>query len=287
MQTEDNKKAYERRIISIVKSHILIFGTDELSLNLGSFLEAQDLLSFNSNSPRHILKRVLSILRANHLMLEEELLVKKKERFEEFSKLETYLLSLLEVAKRDLAHTNIVPQTLGLSFLRKGFGLPLFGYHRPKNIPKIQGLLLCYQSMAADGVGRIDFLLLDSSSKMHYKDLGIEINSNCDSLHCVIADQTELSFPGTLIPKAAFTGNKTSQFNFDTRVAVLSEKKKKYRIKNKIFNPLYYQYPYFFIADDFLSSNLTRFLLDLFLGSFSFREREVEPLVLEIIQRVL
>lgn len=283
----DQTQVYDRRIVSIIKSHFLIFATEELSVNGESFSDFQDLASFNKNSPRNIVKRVLSIVRANHAMIEEGLLVQKKNEVEEFFTLEKYLLSLLEVAKRELARTNLVPQTLGLSFLRKGFGLPLFGYHRPKNVPRIEGLLLCYQSIAGDGVGRIDFFLLDSSSTIRYKNLGIEIDSHCATVHCVIAEQTELRYPGVLVPKSAFTGKKTSQYNFGTRIAALSDLNKKYKIKRKTFDPLYYQYPYFFIADDFLASKLTRFLLDLFMGSFGFKEREVEPLVLEIIQRVL
>lgn len=281
------KKDYDRRIISIVKSHLLIFGTDLLDLNLGPLPFYQELLNFNKTSPRNIVERVLSIVRANETMLKEGLLVRKKEELGEFSKLENYLLSLLDIRNKEQARTNIVPKTLGLSFIRKNLGFPLFGYHRPESIPNIQGLLVCYQSMAGDGIGRIELLIMDKSTQIQYKNLGIILSSNSQSLHCVLAKQAELSYPGTLIPKTAFTAKNTSHYTLSKRVAVLAASKKKFKLKNKIFDPLYYQYSYLFIADNSLRFKLTRFLLDLFLGSLELHTWEAEPLVAKIIQRVL
>lgn len=275
---------YIKRIQSIIKLHILLFDGPLLGFGKNVKEEYEGLLDFFKRPAKPKLERILSILRNHEILFGLGFIDSNPDVVAEMPLLYRYVTSLVAAPVQELKRSNVLPQTLGTSFLRKQLGAPLFGLYRPNKVPRSKGILLCHQAIEADGVGKIFATVMDGKTQIRYYDLGIEVQSRSPWLYCRITQTGEAP---VLLPAAAFSRKEPTVFTYERHSIFLAASKVVTSSKKITMDPFSYQYAYFFYDDDYLKVKMRRFLIDLLMGVYVVPEREAEQIVNIFIQRLL
>ncbi len=275
---------YIKRIQSIIRLHILLFDGPLLGFGKNVKEEYTGLLDFFKRPVKHKLERILSILKLHELLFGLGYLESNPDVLAEMPGLYRYVTSLAAAPETELKKSNILPQNLGTSFLRKQLGAPLFGLYRPNKVPRPKGVLLLHQAIEADGVGKISAMVMDGKTHIRYQNLGAEIQTASPWLYCRISRTGEMPI---LLPSAAYAKKEPTVFTYEDYSLFLAASKVKTSSKKITMDPFLYQYAYFFYDDMYLIPKMQRFLIDLLLGMYVVPERDAEQIVGLFIQRLL
>jgi len=172
------------------------------------------------------------------------------------------------------------PKNLGLSFIKKNYGAPLFGMHRPVSIPQGNGLLLCYQAKEAGNAARLYGCRKDNTNMISYTEMGTKLTSksrwsSCNIFNLPIEEALDMSTSDCLI---------SDRF-------LLSIAHQKTSAKSLFFpeswEPYDFRYLYYFYDDASIFIKLRQFVTGLLSGLFGFPAREAENMATLFAQRSL
>ena len=125
------------------------------------------------------------MIRSYELMAERSLLEKDEDLRKQLAELYRHLSALLkalpaEGPKRRISldpdsqpRLPLKEENLGTVFIKRGIGVPLFGYYRPSKVPAEEGPSpLLRNARRPAGWGRLDAVWKDASTHIDYHDLG-------------------------------------------------------------------------------------------------------------------
>ncbi len=261
----DGKSAefYAGRIASVLRFHGILFDTGEY----------ESLLDFAGDPRREKLLRVLSVVRAHAIMLQDGYLRRDGDAAEEISGMLRYLNGLLDVSPPELKKTGMIPRNLGSSFVKRGFGFPLFGYYRPDTPPEEPGVLLYYHSPDGDGASRFEGEEKTGSTVLAYSGLGVSIDSGEPRMFCVVSPDEQAP---VLIPFAAFDKPEPDCYYYPRYSVTMAAGKIRAGARVRVLDPQAYQFAYFFPAGPDTEHNVSRFLKDILAGRFGIPQGEAE-----------
>jgi hypothetical protein len=253
------------RIASIVKMQSLLFE---------SFVadEYEELLDFHADRRPVKIERVVSILRAQGLLLGSGAFLRgsRAERAAaEIPALVAYARSLLEADDDPRRKYEVMPRQLGRPFAARGWGLPLFGDCRPERPPE-RGLLLVYSSPDGEGRGGcLEAARLGPGDRLAYDGRALVLDSSGYWL--------SLSARASSAPEGAEAwGRGREIMAFSRYVLALDRKPRKKRFMGRLADPYESVYPYVFYDVPAAVPNLARFAGDILCGIFRVPLREAE-----------
>ncbi len=262
------------RIVSVLRFHGLLFDSDEY----------EPLLDFDRDRRRDKLVQVLSVLRAHAILHQDGYLRRDEESAGDISAMIRYLNGLLEDAPPEVKKIGMIPRHLGSSFVRSGFGFPLFGYYRPEATPEEDGILLAYHSPDADGSARFEGERKTGSTRLEYLDLGVRAESEEPRMYCVVSPQDQAPL---LVPSAAFDRPEPEVFDYSRYIVTMAAGPVAAGARSRVLDPQSYQFAYFFPDQPRMGLNLSRFLKDVFSGRFGVPPADAENLGRGFSERLL
>lgn len=274
-----------RRIHSILTYMDLMLGQKVSELDPDIHEEIQALRDFEKSPEPDKIARVQSLVGSFFLLQDSVPGLYKVSMDKEQEELESYLESLSGSTDLNLKKSPIIQKNLGSVFIRKGYGFPLFGHLRPKRPPKpheakiLPGILLCYQSIECDGIGRFFATRFDKSSRMEYKALGVLVNSDARWVQLRISP---LNGSANRVFAAPFPKKWELIQNgkFDLYLG-----KQPVKIKETLtVDPLYYQYMYFFTDDGQVTIKVRRYLEAVLGAMYGFIQKDTEKIALMFTQ---
>lgn len=270
-----------RRIASIASLHAELFDGPVVGLELGSGDDYRALAASLPEPSAEEAKRLRSLIRAHALLFGAGPLGGDEATSKEAARLEAYLASLTRGVEDPPARAAVLPKTLGMSFARKGLGVPLFGLFRPAVPPPPGGLVLKYQSRDADGTARLSTRRVDAATRLRYAGYGVEISGDGAWLNAALppAGSDWRHKAGRAL------GRKAPWIrDYGSCSLIIGAAPVKSDAAAEIVDPLEYRYAYYFRAGA-ERANLGRFLRGLLSGTFGVPTREAEEAVDVLIAR--
>ena len=285
-----------KRIALILRIQSQLFDDPVYGFRHAAALEFEKLLSLEFRPRASQIRQLLSMIRSYELMVGKAPSEREEYLHKQLAALVQHLKDLLkalppETPKRGPTIREIVSRPpslrqdkLGISFFRRGLGLPLFGFFRPGEVPSCEGILFCFEAPpAAGGVGRIDAVWKEAATRIEYRGLGITLASSAAWLHCLLAPSSRSPEPAHL---AAFRRNEPERFSFLNCSVTLARKKVRNKIRNKVVAPYLFRYAYFFPVCENQETNFVSFVKTLFNGRFGIPARDSKDLA-ELFKRRL
>lgn len=272
----------ERRVISVVRSHQILFGSSLSGPGTGIQNDYESLLDFYGNPSADKIRRLKSVLHAHEILFSAGFLERDGESEAEIPLLIRFLSTLAEETGAPEKRSAVLPGSLGTSFIRKRLGVPLFGMHRPQEVPAAAGLLFCHRSIAAGGAARLSAVLTGPDTSIRYKGLGIELDSSAPWLHCAIAAAGD---DPVLRPAAAFSRKPPTTWDTGQYTVHLAQGKVRTLLRAQYWDPFEYRYAYFFFRGPSERANVGRFLRDLLGGMYGMAGRDAEAVAALFIER--
>lgn len=257
------------RVASIIRMQALLFDSPFAEPGLESTGEYDALLDFRADPRQGKIERIISILRAQELLLTEGFALggeRSASAAREIPALIRYLRSLTERESTAARKATIVPHNLGSTFMAKGYGVPLFGDHRPLRFPPMGGVILLYRASDLDGTACIEAARMGSGIRVAYRGPGIALDSSAPWIECRATDPT-------LAPSS---GSGDEVFAYRRFSLALGRVARKRSFTQRIVDPYGYEYAYLFFEGPRLNANIGRFVAELFSGPFGVPLREAE-----------
>ncbi len=286
------------RIRSILACQELVFDSELYGLRTGAGLEYRALMDFDLDPSPEKAERLRSVVKAHTTLFGTGLIDKDRELLAEERSLLRYINRKAALGRK-LNRSAILPRRLGAAFIRKGYGLPLFGYYRPKTPPEKAGFILCYQAVEADGLARF-YASSTHSAKLKYEGLGLRIDSKgswlraaavpdaCSSAAAALA----LALPSGTVDRGdpliedlktgerplaetvqeRFPVDTISRYSFHGHDLIISNKMRPLAEAESLMDPFHYRYAYWFLE----TGRLSAYLRNLWNGSFGLAERDAE-----------
>lgn len=242
------------------------------------------LLDFAERPEPDKIRQVRSILKMYGLAFALGFFTRDRTLEAEIQEMLAYLTTLETREHRGLSRSSFIPKNLGSVFIRKGLGLPLFGYLRPEAPPRRGGIVLCYQSIEASGIAEIQAARMDDRTNLAYSGFGVAIHSTAPWLHVRIAARGE-DRSITLHPP--FSKREPDAFIFERYEIFVEKGQSRMRGSTHIFDPLAYQYAYFFFANDKLAQNLENYITDLVTAMYGGSSSSAGEVARTITQKLL
>lgn len=291
------EKTKLRRIALILRIQALLFEDPVYGFRHAASMEFEKLLSMDFAPEASDLKRLLSMIRSYELMVGKPQTEKDEALHTQLADLSRHLGKLLKAlppkVKKPGAPEDLVPkpaplikENLGSSFIKRGCGMPLFGYYRPKAVPKEEGILLCFETPDKDGMGRLDAVWKDGATDIEYRDVGISLSSSASWLYCSIAPASSKPEPAPLAGLET-RGNEPERFFYNNCTVSLARMKVKHRFRGRIFTPNLSRYVYFFPAGERTALNFERFLKDIYTARFGVPMQDAKRLAFSFKERLL
>ncbi|GAB1432500.1 hypothetical protein MASR2M29_11250 [Spirochaetota bacterium] len=144
-----------KRLSSIVRSLAILFDNPIIGMEMQVSGDYEDLL--DSQKPLSLLRinRLLSLLNSYKELFGNGNSSSEKAAAMEVQELGYWLKSIRLEQEQIALKARFNPKNLGFSFIKKNYGAPLFGMHRPASVPQCNGLLLCYQAKEAGNAARL------------------------------------------------------------------------------------------------------------------------------------
>ncbi len=292
---EERKKL--RRAALILRIQSLLFDDPVYGFRHAASMEFEKLLSIDARPEASLLRRLLSMIRAYELMVGKPLTEKDEALRAQLADLSRHLGGLLEALPPEIrkpgAPKDVVPkpaalikENLGSSFVRRGRGLPLFGFYRPESAPQGEGILLCFEPPEKDGAGRLDAAWKDGATEIEYRDAGVALTSSAAWLHCLTTPASGRPEPSHLDSFRA-RANEPERFSYFNCTVSLARKKVRHRFRSRILTPHLSKYVYFFPDDANMAAKFVSFLRDIFSGRFGIPMKDAKSLASSFMRRLL
>jgi len=275
-------RARWQRVVSLVNSLIVLFDSPALNFEHQVGPEYGQLLA-DGPFTLYRVDRLISLLESAR---EAFALGQKQDRQAlvnaEIDELILFLEGL-KPAKADISlKTQFNPKNLGLSFIKKNFGLPLFGSFRPPEPPKESGTLLCYRMLDTKGRAELQASHNSAGIKVEYTELGLSMQDKTKWMQLSI-------FP---IEEAGELANRPSSKNLirlERHVLKFSRRNttKVKKAKESLWEPAELNYVYFFFDEGTAQPRLRRFLEENMRGLIGAPPREAEKIANTFIQGLL
>jgi len=291
------EKTKLRRIALILRIQSLLFDDPVYGFRHAASMEFEKLLSIDVRPEASQLRTLLSMIRAYELMVGKPLTEKDEALRGQLADLSRHLGGLLRAlppeirkpgAPKDLAPkpAALKNENLGSSFVRRGRGLPLFGFYRPESVPREEGILLCFEPPEKDGAGRLDAVWKDGTTEIEYRDAGIALSSAGAWLHCLMTPASGKPEPSHLDAFRA-RANEPERFSYFNCTVSLAKKKTRHRFRSRILAPHLSKYVYFFPDDANMPAKCEGFLRDIFAGRFGIPMKDAKSLAASFMKRLL
>lgn len=269
-----------KRLSSIVRSLTILFDNPIIGMEMQVSGDYEDLL--DSQKPLSLLRinRLLSLLNSYKELFGNGNSSSEKAAAMEVQELGNWLKSIRLEQEQIALKARFNPKNLGLSFIKKNYGAPLFGMHRPVSIPQGNGLLLCYQAKEAGNAARLYGCRKDNTNMISYTEMGTKLTSksrwsSCNIFNLPIEEALDMSTSDCLI---------SDRF-------LLSIAHQKTSAKSLSFPPAWepydFRYLYYFYDDASIFIKLRQFVTGLLSGLFGFPAREAENMATLFAQRSL
>ena len=246
--------------------------------------EYERLLDFPEKPHPETLKQIRSVLNAYSLAFAQGFFTRDKKLEMEVRELLSFLATLEIREIRTMRRNSFIPKNLGSIFIRKGLGLPLFGYLRPRFIPASEGIVLSYQSIEATGIAEIQAVWLDQRTQLEYRNLGVAVESTASWLHARIAPRDS---DRSIVLHSPFSKNEPEYFAFERYELFVERGRSRIKGPAILLDPLAYQYIYFFFADDRLKRNLQVYLTDILTAMYGASSASAREVALNFTQKLL
>lgn len=230
------------------------------------------------------IRQVRSVIQTYRLAFAQGVFTKDLKLEADIQEMLAFLAALETRQNRSVHHNSFIPKNLGSIFIRKGWGFPLFGFLRPDAPPRRKGIVLCYQSIEASGIAELQAAWLDYRTRLEYSGYGVAIHSSAPWLHVRVAPRgTDRAT--TLHPP--FSGRQPDLFIFERYDIFVEKGQTRMKSSERLFDPLSYQYAYFFLADDKLGRNLETYTTDLITAMYGGSSISAEEVARNITQKLL
>ncbi|QEN08488.1 hypothetical protein EXM22_11000 [Oceanispirochaeta crateris] len=226
------------------------------------------------------IKAVISLIKAYALLYDAG--VFPPETKNQTAELVAYLISLIPPKRETgtIRKRNI--STLGASFIRNGFGIPLFGPMRPSSPPQKGGVILNWSSYGKDDLILITAAQLTGKTQLHYRNLGIQMESQTRWVLMQLKKNTK---EPVFQPKEAWL-SEAEHYSFNRYKLSLSSKPEICQEMSSVFDPLENQYVYYFLPEENLRLKMLKYLSRTLSGSFGIPLRESEKTAQAFIQKL-
>jgi len=231
----------------------------------GEYAALVGIRSFPSSLEVGAVERIVSILKAQEILLSGDPFIRDESGAREIPGLIRYARSLAEGGSAARRKTAIVPRNLGSAFAASGWGEPLFGRFRPPSPPAEGGAILVYRSADGDGTARIEAARLGTGISIAYRGAGIALGSRARWIGCSV-----------LPPGEGDGSGRADRHEYGRCVVVLERSPRARRFAPRRVDPYLYEYAYHFSGGARLESNVARFVADLLSGIFGLPLREAE-----------
>lgn len=277
------QRSLAERVKSILAFHVLLAGPAGSEVEIKIHSEINELLDFEEKPTREKLERIKSFIRLYGILFSYGQFISDDENTESIEKLLEYIDSLMPQSNFVLARRDFVPATLGKKSIESGLSIPLFGYFRPKTVPDISGILLCYQSIESGVFASIELFAKGEKIQIEYTHLGLEIIRSTPSIAMRIANQGHDPFVSLQPPFPheqwlLFQNNRYDVYVATANIPCTNKK--------EIFEPLEYRYVYFFEEGNNQDLRITQHLRDLLVSMYGFTYTKAQEIAQELVSRL-
>lgn len=269
-----------KRISSIVRSLALLFDNPLLGMEINISDEYEELV--NPEKPLSLLRinRLISLLNSYKELFGSGSSYQEKIASQEVIELRAWLKAIRLEQEQSAIKARLNPKNLGLSFIKKNYGSPLFGLLRPPKPPTDRGLLLCYQAKEINGNTLLYATRNSPNNIISYTEIGTKITSKSLWSSVFIFSlpiEEDFNFPACdsylydrFLLNMALGKSSSSELNLP-----------------EVWEPNEFRYIYYFYDNSAIFIKLRQFLTGLLSGLFSIPSRESENIASIFAQRSL
>ena len=270
----------EKQIISILNSYILSVSLVSSADALNIEEKKNSYLKLLKNPNHEGIKELISVLKTYDLLFETGVFPPGGNN--RLPELMAYLHSLLPppIDTKILRKRNI--STLGASFIRNRYGVPLFGPLHPGSLPQEGGVLLSWTSSGEDDSVLITAAELTEGTQMNYEGLGIHIESHVPWMLMLLTKNSKgpsLSVRDPWLSEA-------DHYSFSRYKLSMSHRPELCPAMSAFFDPLENCYVYYFTPGETISIKMLKYLSRTLSGFFGIPLRESEKIAQSFIQKL-